>query len=105
LITKKLRSHEEAIKTRKELEELTETIDTTKGAIGRALTSDFSDVEDAIPYHCAKTNRLWNEVVTRIAKECKCRKGILWSPEQAIRFYRKGYPISAILHSCYITPY
>ena len=83
-IVKKLSSHKETIKILKELEALTETVDTTKEAIKQALDAEFKDFEDAIQYFTARTNKKLDAIITRNISDFKLSKISILSPEEAV---------------------
>ncbi|HET9057545.1 MAG TPA: PIN domain-containing protein [Chitinophagaceae bacterium] len=83
-VIKKLTSHKEAIKILKDLEKLTETIDTTHDAIKHALDSDFKDFEDAIQYFTAKSNKKIEAIITRNISDFKLSKIPVLTPDEAI---------------------
>ena len=83
-ILKKLTSHKETIKILKDLENLTETIDTTREAIKNALDSEFKDFEDAIQYYSAKNNKKIDAIVTRNSSDFKLSRLPILSPDEAI---------------------
>ncbi|MBS1647634.1 MAG: PIN domain-containing protein [Bacteroidetes bacterium] len=77
-------THEEAIKTLRAIEQLTETIDTTNQAIKNALYSDFKDFEDAVQYYTAKTNKKIDAIVTRNGVDFKLSKIPVLTPNEAV---------------------
>ena len=83
-VVRKLTSHKETIKILKDLENLTETIDTTKEAIKQALESEFKDFEDAIQYFSANTNKKLDAIITRNVSDFKLSKLPMLTPDEAI---------------------
>ena len=83
-ILKKLTSHKETIKILKEIERITETIDTTHEAIKKALDSEFKDFEDAIQYYSASINKKLDCIVTRDISGFKLSKIPVLTPEEAV---------------------
>jgi predicted nucleic acid-binding protein len=83
-IVKKLTSHKATIRTLKELEALTETLDTKKEAIRQALDSDFNDFEDAIQYFTTKNNKKIVAIVTRDISGYKSGKISIMTPDEAL---------------------
>ena len=83
-ILKKLTSHKDTIKILKNLEKITETIDTTADAIKHALESEFKDFEDAIQYYTARTNKKLDAIVTRNRSDFKLSKISVLSPDEAV---------------------
>ncbi len=89
-IIKKLTSHKETIKILKELEAISETIDTTHEAIKHALHSEFKDFEDAIQYFTAKTNKKLDAIITRNVADFKLSKISILTPEEAVGLIESG---------------
>jgi predicted nucleic acid-binding protein len=83
-VVKKLTSHKETIKILKDLENLAETIDTSRTAIKQALNSEFKDFEDAIQYYSARTNKKIDAIITRNVADFKLSKLPILSPDEAI---------------------
>ncbi|MES2617712.1 MAG: PIN domain-containing protein [Bacteroidota bacterium] len=83
-IVRKLTSHKAAITILKDLENMTETIDTTKESIKLALHSEFKDFEDAIQYFSSKSNKKIDAIITRNIADFKLSKLPILSPEEAI---------------------
>jgi predicted nucleic acid-binding protein len=83
-ILKKLTSHKETIKILKDLERITETVDTTGEAIKHSLDSEFKDFEDAIQYYTAKTNKKLDAIVTRNVSDFRLSKIPILTPDEAI---------------------
>lgn len=83
-VVKKLTSHKETIKILKGLENLAETIDTTRIAIKNALDSEFKDFEDAIQYFSAKTNKKIDAIITRNVSDFKLSKLPILTTDEAI---------------------
>jgi predicted nucleic acid-binding protein len=83
-IIKRLSSHREAIRILKELESITNTMDTTGQAIKGALESEFKDFEDAIQYFTARTDSKIDCIVTRNIKDFKSSKISVLTPEEAV---------------------
>ncbi len=83
-IVRKLTSHKAAINILKDLENMTETIDTTKESIKLSLNSEFKDFEDAIQYFSATTNKKIDAIITRNIADFKLSKLPILSPEEAI---------------------
>lgn len=83
-VVKKLASHKETITILKALENLAETIDTTRAAIKHALDSEFKDFEDAIQYFSAKTNKKIDAIITRNVSDFKLSKLPILIPDEAI---------------------
>jgi predicted nucleic acid-binding protein len=77
-------SHAETIKMLTEISEWTNVIDLTKEIINKSLTSDFKDFEDAIQYHCAKSNNKIDLIVTRVTKDFKISSLPILSPKEAV---------------------
>ena len=77
-------SHAETIKMLTEISEWTNVIDLTKDIINKSLTSDFKDFEDAIQYHCAKSNNKIDLIVTRVTKDFKISSLPILSPKEAV---------------------
>jgi predicted nucleic acid-binding protein len=77
-------SHAETIKMLTEISEWTNVIDLTKEIINKSLTSDFKDFEDAIQYHCAKSNNKIDLIVTRDTKDFKISSLPILSPKEAV---------------------
>jgi len=77
-------SHAETIKMLTEISEWTNVIDLTKEIINKSLTSDFKDFEDAIQYHCAKSNNKIDLIVTRDTKDYKISSLPILSPKEAV---------------------
>jgi predicted nucleic acid-binding protein len=77
-------SHAETIKMLTEISEWTNVIDLTKDIINKSLTSDFKDFEDAIQYHCAKSNNKIDLIVTRDTKDFKISSLPILSPKEAV---------------------
>jgi predicted nucleic acid-binding protein len=77
-------SHAETIKILTEISEWTNVIDLTKEIINKSLTSDFKDFEDAIQYHCAKSNNKIDFIVTRVTKDFKISSLPILSPKEAV---------------------
>jgi len=83
-ILKKLTSHKETIRILKEIESMTETVDTTHEAIKKALDSEFKDFEDAIQYYAASTHKKLDCIVTRDIAGFKLSKIPVLTPEEAV---------------------
>ncbi len=83
-ILKKLTSHKETIKILKDIERITETIDSTHEVIKQALESEFKDFEDAIQYYTAKTNKKLDAIISRDLSGFKLSKIPVLSPDEAI---------------------
>jgi predicted nucleic acid-binding protein len=77
-------SHAETIKMLTEISEWTNVIDLTKEIINKSLTSDFKDFEDAIQYHCAKSNNKIDLIVTRDTKDFKISSLPILTPKEAV---------------------
>jgi predicted nucleic acid-binding protein len=77
-------SHAETIKMLTEISEWTNVIDLTKDIINKSLTSDFKDFEDAIQYHCAKSNNKIDLIVTRDTKDFKVSSLPILTPKEAV---------------------
>ena len=77
-------SHAETIKMLTEISEWTNVIDLTKDIINKSLTSDFKDFEDAIQYHCAKSNNKIDLIVTRNTKDFKISSLPILTPKEAV---------------------
>ena len=77
-------THAETIKMLTEISEWTNVIDLTKEIINKSLTSDFKDFEDAIQYHCAKSNNKIDLIVTRDTKDFKISSLPILSPKEAV---------------------
>ena len=83
-ILRKLISHKEMLKTLKNIEFFTETIDVTKQVISNSLNSDFKDFEDAIQYYTASSNKKIDTIVTRNGKDYKARHIPILTPEEVL---------------------
>lgn len=83
-IIKKLSTHKQAISILKELEKITDIIDTGKIAVKNALESDFKDFEDAVQYHTATTNQKVSAIITRNITDFKLSKLAVISPAEAL---------------------
>ncbi|MBX7201676.1 MAG: PIN domain-containing protein [Bacteroidia bacterium] len=83
-VLKKHSSHKATINVLRELESFTETIDTTKSAIQKALASDFKDFEDAIQYYTAISNNKLDAIITRNIADFKLSTLPVFSPDEAI---------------------
>jgi len=77
-------SHAETIKMLTEISEWTNVIDLTKDIINKSLTSNFKDFEDAIQYHCAKSNNKIDLIVTRDTKDFKVSSLPILTPKEAV---------------------
>lgn len=77
-------SHSQTIKILHELQELTDTVDVSKEVISKALKSEFKDFEDAIQYHCAKTIKKIDCIVTRDTKDFKTSTIPILTPQEAL---------------------
>jgi predicted nucleic acid-binding protein len=77
-------THAETIKMLTEISEWTNVIDLTKDIINKSLTSDFKDFEDAIQYHCAKSNNKIDLIVTRDTKDFKVSSLPILTPKEAV---------------------
>jgi hypothetical protein len=67
-----------------EISEWTNVIDLTKDIINKSLISDFKDFEDAIQYHCAKSNNKIDLIVTRDTKDFKISSLPILTPKEAV---------------------
>lgn len=83
-VLKKLTTHKQTISILKDLEKITETVDTTKETIKRSLSSDFKDFEDAIQYFCATSNNKVIAIVTGDVSGFKNANEIILTPDEAI---------------------
>ncbi|HMO33757.1 MAG TPA: PIN domain-containing protein [Lacibacter sp.] len=64
-LLKKQLSHRELVKTLRDLEALTVTLDVSGEVISGALSSGFTDLEDAIQYHTALSQKRITAIITR----------------------------------------
>jgi len=83
-LVRKLTNHKEAIRLLKEIENITETIDTTSAVIRNALDSPFKDFEDAIQYFTALTHKKMDAIITRNGIDFKNSTLAILSPEEAL---------------------
>lgn len=77
-------SHSDTLHILSELEEWTTTVDVSKEVIKKSLQSDFKDFEDAIQYHCAKTIKNIDGIVTRNRKDFKTSILAVFTPKEAL---------------------
>ncbi len=77
-------SHSDTLHILSELEEWTTTVDVSKEVIKKSLQSDFKDFEDAIQYHCAKTIKKIDGIVTRNRKDFKTSTLAVFTPKEAL---------------------
>lgn len=83
-VVKKLCSHKETISILKNLEKITETIDTTSDIIRESLDSGFKDFEDAIQHYCAISNKKIDAIVTRNTTDFKDSNIPIMTPDEAL---------------------
>ena len=83
-IVKKNSTHSFTIKTMKQLESMTETIETNVGVLRDSLNSEFKDFEDALQYYSALTVKKIDAIVTRNASDFKHSKISILTPEEAL---------------------
>ena len=87
-IVSKLSGHQSAIKILRHLHRLTETVDTTEDAIGHAMSSGYSDFEDAMTIHSLMANKKISGFVTRNTKDFKKSKIPVLTPHQALGLFK-----------------
>lgn len=83
-VIKKLSSHKETITILKDLNKITETIDTTKEVIRNSIDSQFKDFEDAIQHYCAASNKRIEVIVTRNTSDFKNSIISVMTPDEAL---------------------
>jgi predicted nucleic acid-binding protein len=77
-------THSATIKVLHELTEWAEIIAVTDDNIKKSLSSDFKDFEDAIQYHCAKSNSKMDSIVTRNTKDFRHSSISVMTPIEAL---------------------
>lgn len=83
-VVKKFTAHKDTIRILKDLEKLTETLDTTGKTIRESLLSDFKDFEDAIQYYTAATEKKIDAIVTRNSPDFNKSEMAVMTPEEAV---------------------
>ncbi len=83
-IVRQSHSHSETIKILLELQGWTEVIDLTGDVINKSLNAEFKDFEDAIQYHCAKTLKKIECIVTRDTKDFRKSSLPTLTPKEAL---------------------
>lgn len=83
-IVKKHSTHSSTIRTMRQLESMTETIETNVGVIRDALNSEFKDFEDAVQYYSAATVKKIDSIVTRNVSDFKHSKISVLTPDEAL---------------------
>lgn len=68
----------------RQLESMTETIETNVGVIRGALNSEFKDFEDAVQYYSAATVKKIDSIVTRNVSDFKHSKISVLTPDEAL---------------------
>lgn len=76
-------THAVVLKLLQSLAELTTVVDVNKQVIGKGLSSDFKDFEDAIQYYSALTIPKLDVIVTRDAKHFKSSSVAVMAPQEA----------------------
>jgi predicted nucleic acid-binding protein len=84
--------HSQTIKILNELQEWTVSLDVSKDVISKALKSAFKDFEDAIQYHCAKTQNNIDCIVTRDTKDYKTSSIPAMTPKEALALIESNLP-------------
>ncbi len=85
-------SHAETIKILKDLEKITETMDTTKEVIKESLHSEFRDFEDAMQHFTAASNKKIEAIITRDVADFKRGTLPAITPEEAIGLIENDNP-------------
>ena len=83
-IVRKHSTHALTIKTMKQIESWTDTIETNASVIRESLNSDFKDFEDAIQYNSALTVKRIDAIVTRNVPDFKHSKISILTPEESL---------------------
>ena len=83
-VVKKYSTHSSTIKTMKQLESMTVTIETNVGVLRDSLNSEFKDFEDAIQYYSAFAFKKIDAIVTRNVPDFKHSKISILTPEEAL---------------------
>lgn len=89
-VVKKFSSHKETIKILKDLERITETINTSKEIIRESLYSEFKDFEDAIQHYSATTYKKIDAIITRDINDFRHSKIPILSPDEALGLIESG---------------